>query len=1152
LIQIRLFGYPSLTLEEGTEAHTPGRGVTALLAYLLEESRTGQPHTREKLAELLWPYMAPEHGRRNLRQTLYELNRNLPETKTGPVIVAGRQDLRLNPEASVVVDTIRFDQALQAPSPENLQSAVELYQDGFLADFYLPDSAAFEAWASNRRAVYQRRFRGALLALISADPENAVSHARRLYESDPLDEEAARILMELLARNDARADALQLYETVRRDLDTELDVEPEQRTTDLFTAISRGELPAPDAVRDPPETDPDNDEKEEAIRLPGMPTPFIGRRDEVSRIIDSVRQPGLRLLTLLGPGGTGKTRLSIEAALGLAGDFPDGVAFISLASAAGAEDMFQTIARPFSFTFFGDETPVRQLGDFFREKRLLLVLDNFEHLAEHAGIAADLLAAAPELKIMATSRIRLNLLGEQLYTVGGLELPTLEDTAAWNDPVLESGPFSAIQLFLDRAVRVRPGFRLDVENIHQVIEICRLVEGLPLGIELAAAWLEILPVEDIVSEIRRSLDFLETDLVDVPERQRSIRAVFESSWKLLEEPEREAVARFSVFRGSFTREAAQYVCSASMRTILGLANKSWIQPTEKGRFQIHELLRQYGHEKLTEDDQAERNARDRHAEYYADFVYEQGKRMETFEQIDALDAIALEDENILPCWEWLLENGRFEDLADQMCTALSRFNYVRRVNVRTIDLFRRARTALEARSDRKAHEVRMVWAILSTAEILAELDALIHDARPIDRLKRLWEVVKEHHLEAGLGNWNLWLIAMHFTFIDPIAAEEIARNKLVEIRETGDPFLIGWALLTASNVMGELRPRGSEIHVAEALRLFHELGVTHEQGICEALLGSFAVNRKRFDDAVRHKEAALRLLAKSGDPILVAQVTAELAKIQIAFGNREEGFGSLRQLRTLAGKFGDRRVLGFAYSDESLAASRYSTLEHARETRMKALQHFQEAGIQIDIAWNLWELGEIDHLAADPENAQRLYDQAYAIFSRLDHQIGLSFYERGCGELALSRGDYPAAKKHFEQSIVHAKSSGHVWSLAYAQNGLGRSILMLGDADEAGRLFRESIRRAERWNSSDLSCLSLLGFARLWIASGEIARGVETAALVASAPIAWNDTKKQAQNLIDSLPVPTRGLDLDASIQRGRGLLLHDVIAGLAADPEIP
>ena len=404
--------------------------------------------------------------------------------------------------------------------------------------------------------------------------------------------------------------------------------------------------------------------------LPTQLTSFVGREDLLTQIGERLRDPTCRLLTLAGPGGSGKTRLALEAAAMEIDRYPHGVFFVPLAPLRSVESIVPTVAQALEFAFYGQGEPKAQLLDYLRGKRLLLVLDNFEHLVEGASITTDILQAAPEVVVLVTSRVGLHVQGEHRFPVEGMAYPDQTSEVCQTSEVLSR--CSAVKLFLESARRAQPGFALTADNLAGVARICGLVEGMPLGILLAAVWVALFTPAEIGDEIARNLDFLETDLRDAPERQRSLRAAFDHSWNLLNKPERETFAALSVFCGGFTRQAAQQVAAASPRELMALADKSLLHRTPGGRYEVHELLRQYAAEQLAASPDGEPAARDRHSVHYAAALERWAADLKGPRQQAALKEIEAEVEDARAAWDWAVEQEQLNRL-DQAMEGLGLF-----------------------------------------------------------------------------------------------------------------------------------------------------------------------------------------------------------------------------------------------------------------------------------------------------------------------------------------------------------------------------------------------------------------------------------------------------------------------------------------------
>jgi predicted ATPase/DNA-binding CsgD family transcriptional regulator len=386
------------------------------------------------------------------------------------------------------------------------------------------------------------------------------------------------------------------------------------------------------------------------INLPPQPTSFIGREYEIAQITARLDDPACRLLTLVGPGGIGKTRLALEVASRVAMRFADGVYFVPLQPLHDIEDIVTTIidALPLQLTDVAESRPL--LLNYLREKHLLLLLDNFEHLLAGVDIVTDILSTTTQVVLIVTSREWLNLQAEQVWPVRGLDVPEGPEDV----PQLHS----AVQLFVERARRIQPDFSFDVCR-DAVIHICQLVDGLPLALELAASWVRAMSSETIADEIRHNIDFLTTNQRDMPERHRSMRAVFDHSWHLLSEDERTAFRSLSVFRSGFTAEAAKQVVGASLQTLTSLIDKSLVRLGSNGRYDLHELLRQYASEQLEVAGQSERTL-DHHGEFYAGFMHKREADLKGPRQIETLNEIEADFDNVRAAWQRAVQSHRHE------------------------------------------------------------------------------------------------------------------------------------------------------------------------------------------------------------------------------------------------------------------------------------------------------------------------------------------------------------------------------------------------------------------------------------------------------------------------------------------------------------
>lgn len=386
-----------------------------------------------------------------------------------------------------------------------------------------------------------------------------------------------------------------------------------------------------------------------AHNLPLPTTAFVGRKQELAELSDLLHNPACRLLTLFGPGGIGKTRLALEVAAAHLDLFPDGVNWVGLEALSSPDLIICAIAEAVDYRITESGDSKRQLLHQLRPQNMLLILDNFEHLLDGVGIVADILTAAPGVKILVTSREALNLQEEWLWPVAGMRYPSMEGQNGSAETRLEE--YSAVQLFVQNARRIRSDFSLEAER-DGVLHICDLVEGLPLALELAAARVRVLPCEEIARQIARNLDFLKTQARNVPPRHRSMRAVLDHSWQLLSEEEQKVFRRLSVFRGGFTREAAAEVAEAALPVLMALVDKSLLRWNSADRYSLHEMVRQYAERHLTDLPDDFGSTRERHSAYFMGLVRQQWSRLLGSQPKEALHAIEVEIDNIRTAWGW--------------------------------------------------------------------------------------------------------------------------------------------------------------------------------------------------------------------------------------------------------------------------------------------------------------------------------------------------------------------------------------------------------------------------------------------------------------------------------------------------------------------
>lgn len=693
-ITIELLGHFQVTMD-GVALKFATDHTRALLAYLVSETRSQE---RTLLAALLWPEQPEAAARQNLRQTLLYLKHAMrAHPRLSEVLEITPKHVRFLSEQSWV-DLHHFrslwDACASHSHPEfstcpacisRLQQAAALYRGEFLAGLFVKHSPLFEEWAMFVREQLHRQIVDGLEILTSAaasaeDYYQMEQVARRQLALEPWHEGAHRQVMRALALRGQNTAALAHYAYCSRILVEELGVVPSPETQLLYEQIKSGGFANPDR------TTTVVIETQQSEHLPIPLTTFLGRQREVTELVALVQQSSSRLITLVGPGGIGKTRLALAVAQRFVSEpseaesltshrFADGVCFLSLASLTSDAALLATIAAALGIQLTGVE-PQRKLLQALSDKTMLLVFDNFEHLLPSTGSAQShrpstalalisaLLQSVAGLQILVTSRERLNLQGEQLYAVQPLSFAPQASLAA----VME---LEAVQLFLQSVRRLRPDFALSNATLPALLRICQLVQGMPLGLEMAAAWTEQLSLDAIAREISQSSDFLTLEWHDIPARQRSMRSIFDWSWRLLDEAEQRVLAQLAIFRGDFSYEAAAAISGAALPMFTTLVNKSLLQRTQnlagadgllQIRYGLHELLRQFAYEQLSRLPAEYGQVAAQHSSYYLNFVAQRAQRLARNEPKQAMVEIQSELDNVRQAWVWATQHGVAESL----------------------------------------------------------------------------------------------------------------------------------------------------------------------------------------------------------------------------------------------------------------------------------------------------------------------------------------------------------------------------------------------------------------------------------------------------------------------------------------------------------
>jgi DNA-binding SARP family transcriptional activator/predicted ATPase len=1010
-LSIRVLGPFQASLDGEPVSGFASDKVRALLVYLaLSPDR---PHRREALAGLLWPEFPERSARANLRNALANLRNVLGErARSGdydaspPFLQCTRQTIQFNGHGDYWLDADAFEGLLARAPPvcEELEQAVSLVRGLFLEGFTLADAAPFEEWLLLRREYFCRQMVEALhsLTTIYEDQsayEQALAHARRWVELEPWQEEGQRRLMCLLARSGHRSEALARYEVLCHSLQEALGAEPSAETKAVAEAILSGELTKEVTLRPGPLFPTWN--------LPAAPTPFFGRVDELATLEAKLTELDTRLVTLTGLGGSGKTRLALEAGSRLAERdrqalaaqapliFPHGILFVPLASLDSVEGLVSALADALRLRLEGGK---ERLLEFLRRKQLLLILDNLEQLSSAAGFLAEIVRVAPGVKIVATSRERLLAQGEHVLPLEGLPYPGHELDPALPETVdldVWLAAYPALQLLAEGIRRVCSRFFPSSTDLPAMLEICRLVDGLPLALELAASWADALSLNDILVEARRSLDFWQVDWPDLPERQRSIRAVFDISWRRLDPAEQALFSSLTVFRGGFTREAAGQVATgaeAIPRLLAALVRKSFLQYDQgEDRYGIHELLRQYGAEKLAEEPAREAEARDRHSANCARALKQWERDLKGPRQQAALSRMEAERENIRTAWTWVIERGQVERLA-QMMDGFQSFHWRR-------GRYQEGEVAFRRAAEQAARHPRIL------ARLLAWQSSYCHALGDTEHAARLqsdaWAILESQ--ESRGQNIRpekallYWLMGRRLHVSDYDQARQFYQHSLDLYRQCEDSWGIANILHSLSSIA---RLTGA---MAEAWRL------------CEESL------------------AMRRIL---GDQTGISKSTVYLAEIALHQGRYEESERLARDSIAQCRKLGDQAERAYGLHILGAALEMAGRFDEALWAQEQSLDVFEELGRKHYVA------AAQSHLASTKMHLGR-YKEArdhalacLALARETDLTFKITQAQRLLGALALTGGEYSECRRRAQASLAISEQTGQS-----IESGLAHALL---------------------------------------------------------------------------------------------------------------
>ncbi len=1089
--KLAIFALGPLHIElDGQPIQTSRHKALALLVYL---SMQAKKQTREALSAFLWPEYEQEKAYAYLRRTIWELHSLLGKGW----LETDREEIGFNPAAILYLDIKRFQAHLEAIKDHNhpdtavcsecisnLHKAALLYRDDFLAGFSLRDSINFDDWLFFQQEALRREYADALrklvsLQLVKRSYIEAILLAQRWLALDSLNEDAHRQLIKAYALNGQRHVALRQYQECQRILQAEMGIDPEPATTALYEAIASGEYnPKDESLSQRTEILGQNATEttqtagglgkitpsqtaRPASNLPIPSTKFIGRHQELNQIATLLSDSDCWLLTLLGAGGRGKTRLAIETAYNLINDFPQGVFFVPLSTIQAEQSIAPAIARGIGLTLQQNgPSPGEQLLDFLREKRLLIILDAFEGLVQWAAVLVQIHSHASGVKMLVTTRHRLCLQGEWVLEVKGLDFPQeppQEGGYAAGEP---SRAYSAVELFMQAACRTLVTFHAAPQDLAAIIQITRLLEGLPLSLELAATWVNILSCQEIADEIRRGLDILETSLGDIPEQQRSMRTVFDRSWNLLNNREQILLPRLAVFRGSFSRQVAEQVAGISLRELSGLVDKSLVRRTAQGWFDLHDLQRQYCVEKLARLPADDQETNHRHCVYFCARLSEWNRQMSGDRQGQALREVEAELEDIQAAWGWAIHQKRLEYI-EQAVDGLVMFYFRQARLTEALNACQEAMDAVQAISLFEDHTQH---ARLS-ARLLTWQSTLCMNLERLDEAEQFLQegqrILDDPQLDPlRINHERIFLLAIHALVANlqaDIPAMLIYYEQAFQLSQNTNQkspklLIYFWRFLMGGSVSKELYQ-----HMEKNLPVVKQCGDPFEIGCYLYVIGIAELyhfyRMEKAEPLLMESISSFQVVDDPTTQLLVTKTFGYLLSVQ---GKFDENLSlKLRDLEIVK-NIGDRRMIGI-------------TLTEIGEVYCHQGKYFQAE----------------EHIRTGMALVKDRSDYEYALRHRY------------LGDVLLAQGKYAEAQDAYLYSYNYFQTKNDKGWMLTALTGLSRAELALGDRSNAWSYANQALRLYSQVRLyTFFAYLTVAEIALLLADSGEVTCAFELYSLV--------------------------------------------------------
>jgi predicted ATPase/Flp pilus assembly protein TadD len=731
---------------------------------------------------------------------------------------------------------------------------------------------------------------------------------------------------------------------------------------------------------------------------------------------------------------------------------------------------------------------------------MLLVLDNFEHLLpEGVSLPLEILSQTANIRLLITSRERLSLQGEWVYDLRGLSFPKeiepglLDDAAALEE-------YDAIQLFVQRARQSNVNYTLTAEDLPHVIRISQLVEGMPLGLELAAPWVRFTSPREIAREIERNLDFLATDMRNVPERHRSLRAILEQTWQQLPEPEQEVLRDLSLFKGSWSREAAEQVAGASLPDLASLANRALIRRGQSGRYEMHTLVRLFALKQLQFAPGEYEAVQKRHAGFYTRFLQERTPHLKGNRQKEALAEITADLDNVRAAWQWAVEQTD-AGVFDRAAEGLWLYYEYRGALQEGDNAFEQAIGALRKQGETPPDQSSIMGYLMAgrgwlcarrgtVEEGRASMEAgirLIRQSSPIDR-----------HKEAMAVHWLGYTIMLQGKFDE---ASRVMQESLELSTATGDR----WGMAGSLRLLGTVaqfagRFKQAEEYLERALEIGREIGQGRIESKAVMNLGVIATWSGDYPRAQALLEEAVEISRDLNDLISLTDELRELGRLHLALGEYNRAVEIMQETLAICDVIG--RV--------------------------------DRGGVLSYLATALSALG-------NDQEAERLYQESLAASGITGHKPEIAAAKSGLGLLALGRGQYGAAEEHLKQALAIWEQIEHEPETASVLRHLGHLSLarQRSRRSQAWEYYRRALELAHKHSLAPIALDVMAGVAQLLVMEGDTQRAASLLALAAGHPASAYQTKAEAERLAEGLPPPAGTISAD-DWQRTAAVLLEE------------